>query len=92
MKTIKPLANGDGGWGVTGRSDNKPPDYDYDRLSPLGLTCTGGYMRTDIGMTYFVSNKSKTIDVELTAEEFKNLEKTFPSLFRKEKLKRLETI
>ena len=72
-------------WGVEGSID--------DHIRHLGLRCYGGNSSNKYGMTYHVFNEDKSFDVQLTMEQWKDVEniyKEWKIKNRKDKLIRIE--
>lgn len=74
---------------------------DKERLDPLGLTCYGGgsgkqflgEKKNNGGMTYHVYNEDKSFDFEVSADDFKNIDKVYKAWktkYRKDKIKKIE--
>jgi len=72
-------------WGVTGGNGLVKEEL----LSPLGLTCLGGWKKDKI---YHVTNNDKSFDVHLDEKEITNIKKIYGDWLRTSRKKKLEQI
>lgn len=74
-----------GRWGVNNGSINE------DKLKPLGLVCYGGES-SETGFTYSVKSFDGKFEVELTYEEFQNVDIIYHDFKLKQRKDKLENI
>jgi hypothetical protein len=70
-------------WGIDSGTINE------EKLSKLGLVCTGGRSSEKNGMTYMVYRKSGEFYKEFTKEEFDKIDENYIRKERKQKLKKI---